>query len=73
MYKKPQVSFIILFVPMWLISIINLGIFFQSSSLGDRMASIITLMLALVAFFPVIREELPPSKKIVLADYMVYL
>jgi hypothetical protein len=67
MYKKPQVPLIVLFVPLWLISLINLGIFFQSSKLGDRMASIITLMLALIAFFPVIREELPPSKKIVLA------
>lgn len=56
LYKYPLVSIITIFLPLWLLSIINLGIFFQEPGLGDRIGSLSTLLIAFVALIPTIRE-----------------
>lgn len=53
-------------MPLWLLGIINLGIFFQNSGLSDRIGSIAALMIAYVALIPVIRSALPPNPSITL-------
>ncbi len=52
--------------------IINLGIYFQNGSLGDRIGSIIALMLAFIAYIPTIEEAIPPSSNIVFMEGLVY-
>jgi hypothetical protein len=54
-----------IFLPLWLLGIINLGIFFQDNSMDDRIGSISALMIAFVALIPTIRDEIPPNPKIV--------
>jgi hypothetical protein len=54
-----------IFLPLWLLGIINLGIFFQDNSMDDRIGSISALMIAFVALIPTIREEIPPNPKII--------
>ena len=54
-----------IFIPLWLLSVINLGIFFQDNALADRIASIASLMIAFVALIPTIREQIPPNPKII--------
>lgn len=54
-------------------AIINLAIFFQNNDLADRIASIATLMIAIVALIPTIRDELPPNPTIVFVEILVYL
>ena len=55
LYKFPTVTIATIFLPLWLLGIINLGIFFQDNNLADRIASIAALMIAFVALFPTIR------------------
>lgn len=63
-YKIPKSAVATIFGPIFLLCIINLGIFNQSIVLGKRIANIATIMLAFVAVFPVIREQIPPNPKI---------
>ena len=56
LYKFPVVSIFTIFLPLWLLGIINLGIFFQETGLADRIGSIAGLMIAFVALIPVIRD-----------------
>jgi len=49
-----------------LLGIINLGIFFQDGTLSDRIASIIALTIAFIAYIPTIEQTIPPSANIVL-------
>jgi len=62
-----------IFLPLWLLGIINLGIFFQDENLADRIASIAALMIAFVALIPTIREQIPPNPKIVFIEILVYM
>ncbi len=55
LYKFPAVSIATIFLPLWLLGVINLGIFFQSNDLGGRIASLAALMIAFVALIPTIR------------------
>jgi len=55
-----------------LLSIINLGIFFQNWDLYDRIASISILLIAFVALIPTLRNDLPPTTKVVFIEYLVY-
>lgn len=55
LYKFPIVAMATIFLPLWLLGIINLGIFFQDYSMDDRVGSISALMIAFVALIPTIR------------------
>jgi hypothetical protein len=61
-----------IFLPLWLLAIINLGIFFQDNTLSDRIASIAALMIAFVALIPTIRDQIPPNPRIVFIEILVY-
>lgn len=61
------------FVPLWLLGIVNLGIFFQDGNLSDRLASIITLVVAFITYIPTIEETIPPTSNIVLGEWMVII
>ena len=56
LYKFPSVQILTIFLPLVLLSIINLGIFFQDYDLHDRIASISVLLIAFVALVPTLRE-----------------
>lgn len=72
LYKFPIVALATIFLPLWLLAIINLGIFFQDNNLADRIASIASLMIAFVALIPTIRDQIPPNPKIVFIEILVY-
>lgn len=73
MYKFPFVPLITIFFPLWLIAVINLGIFFQDSFLADRINSIAGLMIAFVALIPTIRDQLPPTPQLTFIEILVYI
>lgn len=73
LYRRPIISLLTIFLPLWLLGLISLGIFFQSNELADRIASIATVMIAHIAFMPVIRGQLPPSPRIAFIEILVYL
>lgn len=72
-YKYPSSALATIFIPLWLLAIINLCIFFQSIDLGERISSVATLMLAFVAFIPTIHDQIPPNPQIIFAEIMVFL
>jgi hypothetical protein len=73
LYKFPLVSLATIFLPLWLLAIINLGIFFQDNNLGDRIGSIAGIIVAFVALIPTIRDEIPPSPKMVFIEIIIYM
>lgn len=60
-YKYPLATLSTIFFPLWMLGIINIGIFFQDEVLGKRFLNIAALMIAYVALIPTIRDEVPPS------------
>jgi hypothetical protein len=60
-----MVSLATIFFPLWLLGIINLGIFFQNNDLGARIQGIAALMIAFVALIPTIRDQIPPNPNVV--------
>lgn len=64
LYKYPSVALATIFIPLWLLGLINLFVFFQTSTLDNRLATIATLMIAFVALIPTIRGSLPMTPTI---------
>jgi len=54
-----------IFLPLWSLAIINLGIYFQDGELSGRIASIAGVMIAFIALIPLIRGAIPPNPKVV--------
>ena len=62
MYKYPVSSLLEIFIPLWILAAINLGIYFQDCNvLADKIAGIATVTLALIAFIPTINEKIPQT------------
>jgi hypothetical protein len=73
MYKYPGVNLISIFVPLWILGVINLFIFFQDRTLANRIASIATLTLAFIAFIPTINDKIPQTPNIKIVEILVYM
>lgn len=73
MYKMPMYSLSTIFVPLWLLGIINLGIFFASSDVGSRIQSIAGLMVAFAALIPTIRGQIPPHPGWIFIEFVTHL
>ena len=55
LYKYPSTTIINIFVPLYMVGIMNLGVFFELNDMSNRDASLATFLLAYIAFFPTIR------------------
>ncbi len=73
MFREPLTSLVTVFIPLWLLGLINLGIYFQDKDLGSRIGSIIGIMLAFIAYIPTIDAAIPPSSNIVFMEGLVYM
>ena len=62
LYKNPNSAIATIFVPLWLLSIISIGIFYQSTLLAGRIENLTGLMFAFVAIITVIRQQIPPNR-----------
>lgn len=60
-YRNPNSVAGTILIPVGLLTIINLGIFFQSNSLAGRIENIAGLMFAYTAIIPVIRSQIPTN------------
>jgi hypothetical protein len=65
LYKHPLSTVTTVFIPLWILGIINLAIFYQSPDLSGRIAAIATIALAFIALIPTIREQIPPANGII--------
>jgi hypothetical protein len=72
MYRYPFNTVLTIFLPILLLAVITLAIFFQDFGFGGRIASIATLMVAYSAFLPTVRESLPPVPTCMMFDVIVY-
>lgn len=62
-----------IFLPLFLLAVLNLGIFYQDNDLHKRIVSIGAILVSFVAFIPVIREQIPPTPKITAVELLVLL
>ena len=74
LYKYPVSSLFEIFVPLAILAALNLATFYQDSNvLADKIASIATVTLALIAFIPTINSKIPPTKSFKLIEFIIYL
>lgn len=72
-YKFPLATFTTIIVPLFLLGILNMSIYFQESTLSNRIQSLTNIMLAFVALVPVIKKELPFSSRLTMVEIFTYL
>ena len=60
----PMVPLVTIFLPIWLVGWVSLAIFFQETGFEGRIANLAAVMLAYVAFMPVVRDQLPQNPKL---------
>lgn len=61
MYQVPGAKMAAIFVPLFIINLINLLVFFQGNDLSSRLSIISTLTLAFIALIPTINDKLPQT------------
>jgi len=61
LYKNPGTNLLAIFVPLYVLGLINLIVYFQDNRLADRIAVIATLTLAFIAFIPTINDQIPET------------
>ena len=62
-----------IFIPLWIISLIGIFVFFQEPAFGSRLATIAVLALAFVAFLPTINSTVPQTPNLKLVDILVIM
>lgn len=72
-YKYPGMSILTIFVPIWILGLIGLMVFFQETSFSGRLATIATLALAFVAFLPTINDSIPQTPHLKLVDILILM
>jgi hypothetical protein len=73
LYKYPGNALITIFLPVLLLAMLSLAIFFQEPELSGRIGSIATMFLGYIALIPSIKEQLPPSAKLTIIEAVVYI
>ena len=73
LYKYPGNSLATIFIPIFLLALVSLAIFFQGPDLSGRIGAIATMILGYIALIPSIKEQLPPSSKITIIETVVYI
>jgi hypothetical protein len=74
LYKFPGNAWATIFIPMFMLSLLSIFIFLQTStSIEEKLGSIATFVLGFIALIPNIKAELPQSQKISLSEIIVYL
>jgi hypothetical protein len=58
---------------MWSLAIYNLFIYFSGNDMTMRISNGVTIDLALFAFLPTVRTQLPDTPKILLIEILMYL
>ena len=73
LYRLPIVPLCLTFIPFWLLGLISLFIFFTPTNFDVRVYNVGMVMLAYIAFLPVIRSQLPENPRITLIEILLYL
>lgn len=80
MYKLPFVTLSTVFLPMWSMGIYNIFMFLSSNprfkvdnDLSMRIGNGTLLNLALFAFIPTIRSQIPDTPRIILIEILIYI
>jgi len=73
LYRHPNTYICTSIIPLFLLNLCAIAVLFiPRDSFSDRMSAIVTLLLALFAFFPVIRNDLPKVAFLTTLEYSVY-
>jgi hypothetical protein len=72
-YKYPGVSILTIFIPIWILGLIGLFVFFQEPAFGARLATVAVLALAFVAFMPTVNASIPKTPEVKLVDLLIVM
>lgn len=62
-----------IFLPLLVLAITNLGIFYEEPRLEDRIVSISSIMVSMVALVPTVRSQIPPTPTVTLVEILVFI
>ncbi len=72
-YRQPLHMVITTIAPLFILQIILLGIYAQDGQdIGSKIGNIATMLLAIVAFIPSVRAEIPSASYLLFTDYLIY-
>jgi len=73
LYKYPGNVLATIFIPIFLLALVSLAIFFQDPELSGRVGSIATMILGYIALVPSIKEQLPPGARLTVIEIIIYI
>lgn len=71
--KNPCIGLVSVYLPLFLLTAINLTMFWTDNKFNLRVAGASTMMLALVALIPIIREQVPSGNRLTFIELVVYV
>ncbi len=72
LYKYPVPTLSTIFLPIWILNLINIAIYFSAPDLSNRLSSVATLMIAYVALIPTVRSKIPANAAPTFVEILVY-
>jgi len=73
LYREPKFILYTYMSPLLVIQVFTLSVLLQGAGLADAIANLSTIFLALVAYLPLLRGQIPEIPKATIADYIVYV
>jgi len=71
-YRQPLHMIVTTIGPLFILQILLLAIYLQGDDIGGKIGNIATLLLAIVAFIPSVRAEIPSLSYLLFTDYLIY-
>jgi hypothetical protein len=59
-FRYPLMPLLTIFIPLWLLSINNLGIYLTSTDFSYRLGTLVGIIFANIALIPSYKSQLPP-------------
>lgn len=73
LYTYPGNAIASIFIPLFLLALVSLAIFFQEPNLSGRVDAIASMVLGYIALIPSIKGQLAPSSQLTIVESVVYM
>lgn len=73
LYRYPINTLVMVFVPMWILTVINLFTFWAFPfEVFGRLQTVSALLIAYTALIPTVKARIPVSSQVTMIEYLIY-
>ena len=72
-YKMPGNAWSTIFIPVFMLAVLSIALYFPNSSLETEVGAVATMVLAFIALIPSIKAQLPQTQKMSVTEWIVYI